>query len=204
MIKELEVKEIDDIIYSIKNGGVVLIPTDTVYGLAVSPLHKKGIDKLYKLKSRPRNMNLPIMVSSVKQLKELGLDINKPAQKLLESEWVPGALSLVLGFVSSHRVKWLTGRKEVAIRIPNDERLLCVLEKTGPLLVTSANKHKNSTANNVEEILEELFGLPDLIIEGGQSNETPSTIVNCHSFPLEIEREGFITKEIIFKILDNE
>lgn len=181
--------EINNIIKCINDGGVVLLPTDTVYGLAVSPLNKKAIDTIYTLKSRPRNLNLPIMVSSHNDLIKLGLNINNNAMSLLNSKYVPGALSIVLGFESLPKVYWLSGREEVAIRIPDNKRLLTVLEKTGPLLVTSANKTGTSkTSNNIKDILDELNGVPNLVIDNGIINETPSTIVNCRLNPPVIER----------------
>ena len=121
------------------NGGVVLIPADTVYGLAVFPHFDKSIDRLFALKRRPRNVNLPIMVSSDAELEPLGFRISDSARRLLRSPLIPGSLTLVMGFSSDYRPEWLTGRDEAAVRIPNDNRLLAVLRKTGPLLVTSAN-----------------------------------------------------------------
>src|ERR1043165_3327745 len=123
----------------LENGGVVLLPTDTVYGLAVNPNFDKSIDRLFALKRRPRNVNLPIMVSSEDELEPLGFHISDSARRLLRSPLIPGSLTLVLGFSSDYRPEWLKGREEAAVRIPNENRLLAVLRKTGPLLVTSAN-----------------------------------------------------------------
>ena len=95
----------------------------------------------------------------------------------------------------------LEGREEVAIRIPNDERLLAVLRATGPLLVTSANASGQDTPKNVGEILEQLNGQPDLAIDGGEIKTIPSTIVNCRLNPPKVEREGVIPTAEIEAIL---
>ena len=190
----------------LQSGGVVLIATDTVYGLAALPTDEKAVEKIYSLKSRPRDMFLPIMVANMQDLESIGLDINDNAKKLFESDLVPGAITFVLGFKDdSLKPSWLKSRDEIATRIPDNALLLAVLEKTGPLLVTSANKHgKPVTQAKVKDILEELNGSPDLVIEDGEGKEAPSTIINCRPNPPVIERNGTIPVDVINNILNNE
>lgn len=185
-------------------GGVVLLPTDTVYGLAVSPLHPAGVDKLYALKQRPRHLQLPIMVADVAAMEQLGVHINAPARRLLESHFIPGALTIAIGFVDQPLVPWLEGRDEVAIRIPNDEQLLAVLRATGPLLVTSANASGVAeTPAEVADILAQLHGAPDWVVDGGTITTIPSTLVNCRIDPPVIEREGVVPAAEIAAILES-
>ena len=184
------------------NGGVVLIPTDTVYGLAVFPHFDQSIDRLFALKRRPRNVNLPIMVSEEAELEPLGFHISDSARRLLRSPLIPGSLTLVLGFSSDYRPEWLTGRDEAAVRIPNDNRLLAVLRKTGPLLVTSANAHSAETPDNLQDILAQLDGAPDLSIDGGQLRTTASTLVNCRVDPPVIERLGLVAESEVLRYLN--
>lgn len=197
---------IDEVTKSLNNGGVVLLPTDTVYGLAVKPDIKDAVEKIYTLKKRPKELNLPIMVSKKTNLAELGLDVNINVVKLLNSEYVPGALTIVLGFKDGLvRPEWLNGRDEVAIRIPNDDFLLNVLDNSGPLLVTSANIHgSKSTHSDLNKIKSELNGVPEIIIEGKTSKEIPSTIVNCRLQNPIIERLGVVSEKEINNILGNE
>lgn len=198
-----DIKRIVDVLVT---GGVVLVPTDTVYGLAALPTEKKAVNKIYALKGRPTSMNLPIMVAEERDLIALGLDIDTNATKLFNSTLVPGAITFILGFrTMGIRPFWLEGREEVAVRIPNNSLLLSVLKETGPLLVTSANKHGSShSPNKVSEILKELDGYPDLIIEDGEGKEIPSTIINCRYTPPLIERSGLIPIETINEILGYE
>lgn len=197
--------EISNIINCLKEGGVVLLPTDTVYGLAVKPDIEKAVTKIYELKSRPRHMFLPVMVGLEFPLTTLGLHVNNNAEKLLHSHLVPGAITIVFGFDSTKlRVPWLNTREEVAIRIPNDNTLLSILHATGPLLVTSANRHgSGSTPNNIDEILRDLNGSPDLIVDGGIKQEIPSSIINCRVMPPVIERKGIVPSDEILKLLNN-
>lgn len=194
-----EIAKIADVLLQ---GGVVLLPTDTVYGLAVSPLHPTGVDKLYALKQRPRHLQLPIMVADVAAMEGLGVDINAPARRLLESSLIPGALTIAIGFVDQPLVPWLEGRDEVAIRIPDDERLLAVLRATGPLLVTSANASGvPETPAEVPEILAQLHGTPDWVVDGGAITTIPSTLVNCRANPPVVERVGVVPAAEIGAIL---
>jgi L-threonylcarbamoyladenylate synthase len=192
---------IEEIVECLKTGGVVLIPTDTVYGLAVSPKFDEAIDRLFALKRRPRNVNLPIMVASDEELEPLGFEVSESARRLLRSPLIPGSLTLAMGFNSEYRPDWLAGREEAAVRIPNDERLLSVLRMTGPLLVTSANAHSAETPDNVADILAQLDGAPDLAIDGGTLRTTASTLVNCRVDPPRIERLGVVPESEVLKYL---
>jgi len=192
---------VESVIECLASGGVVLLPTDTVYGLAVSPNFEASIDRLFALKRRPRNVNLPIMVSSEAELEPLGFEISEAARRLLRSPLIPGSLTLAMGFRSEYRPTWLEGRDEAAVRIPNDDRLRAVLRMTGPLLVTSANAHSAETPDNVQEILEQLDGAPDLWIDGGTLRTTASTLVNCRVDPPVIERLGVVPESEVLKYL---
>jgi L-threonylcarbamoyladenylate synthase len=193
---------VEEIVDCLENGGVVLLPTDTVYGLAVSPNFDESIDRLFALKHRPRNVNLPIMVASDDELEPLGFEISESARRLLRSPLIPGSITLALGFSSDYRPYWLAGRDEAAIRIPNDEQLLAVLRKAGPLLVTSANAHSADTPDNVQDILTQLDGAPDLSIDGGRLKTTASTLVNCRVDPPVIERLGVVPESEVLRYLN--
>jgi L-threonylcarbamoyladenylate synthase len=194
--------DIDVVANGLLQGEVVLLPTDTVYGLAVSPNFEAAIDRLYALKNRPRQRNLPIMVASIAALEQMGVEMSESAGKLLRSHFVPGALTLAMGFKEKPLLPWLEGREEVAIRIPNDPELLAILEKTGPLLVTSANAHGMPTPEKLEDAIAQLHGKPDQAIGGGLLKSVPSTLINCRVNPPVVERVGIIPAEALLKVLD--
>jgi L-threonylcarbamoyladenylate synthase len=181
-------------------GGVVLLPTDTVYGLAVHPTRDDAAVRLFAMKRRPRTRNLPIMVSSVDGLKELGVEITDPARRLMDA-FFPGPLSVALGLRPASAPGWLAGRVEVAVRVPDDAGLVAILEATGPLLVTSANIHEQATPESVPSILAMLDGRPDLVVDGGLRQGVPSTLVNCNLPRPVIERVGAISPEAIAQVL---
>ncbi|HEY5987562.1 MAG TPA: L-threonylcarbamoyladenylate synthase [Streptosporangiaceae bacterium] len=182
-------------------GGVALLPTDTVYGLAVHPAHGKAVDRLFALKGRPRTRNLPVMVADSEEVAPLGGMITRAAELLLESKYVPGPLTLAVGISPETAATWLAGRTEFAFRIPDDERLLSILKTTGPLLVTSANLHAQETRESVPDILASLTGEPDLVIDDGVRATVPSTLVNCHADPPVVERVGAVPTDEIEAIL---
>ena len=194
--------DVKKIVACLNNGGVVLMPTDTVYGLAVVPTCARSVERVYELKHRPKQMNLPIMLDSAEKMPALGLAINETAQRLLDSPLIPGGLTLVLGFLQKPIPIWLKGRDEVAVRIPNDRRLLKVLEQTGPLLVTSANWHGNANPDTLSDALAQLDGAVDLAIEGGHLSMAQSTLVNCRHNPPIIEREGMVSREELAEYLN--
>lgn len=193
--------DIEKAIDVLKTGGIALLPTDTVYGLAVSPDFPDAVRRLATMKGRPSGQHFPIMVASPEDLFALGIEINQHAARLLNSQYVPGPLTLALGFRSGPLVSWLNGRVEVGVRIPDDTRMLEILRKTGPLLVTSANKHGQPAGETAQVILAQLDESPDVIIDGGILRTVPSTLVNCRCQPPVIERVGGIPEEAIHKIL---
>lgn len=184
------------------DGKVVLLPTDTVYGLAASPKHMSAVDLVYTIKGRPRHMNLPIMVASPDDLVPLGVKLTSIAKQLFDSPFSPGALSIILG-IDNPQVEWLEGRDEIAVRIPNDEWLLGVLKKTGPLMVTSANEHGSKIdLGNIELVKKDILHPADYIVERGQINSIHSTMVNCNVPQVELLREGAIAYTDILKYLN--
>ena len=187
----------EELVACLRGGGVVLVPTDTVYGLAVQPGNADAIERLFKLKNRPPERQLPVMVASAQHVAALGVTISRAAQKLLHSPFVPGALTIAFGFGEGVRPAWLDGRDEVAVRIPNHARMLAILRGAGPLFVTSANAHGQQTPSETAAILAQLHGAPDLVIEGGTIGVVPSTLVNCRREPPAIEREGVVTRTML-------
>jgi L-threonylcarbamoyladenylate synthase len=197
----MDTDTIDKIVDCLSAGGVVLLPTDTVYGLAVIPTFEQAVARVYSLKGRPRHMNLPIMVSSERELDSLGFDVNDSAIRLLRSPLIPGSLTLAMGFRTGAIPWWLEGREEAAVRIPDDNCILSILRRTGPLLVTSANSHRAETPESLIGVLTQLHGEPDMSIDGGILRTIPSTLVNCRRDPTAIERVGAIPKAEVMRYL---
>ncbi|MEJ2868753.1 L-threonylcarbamoyladenylate synthase [Actinomycetospora sp. OC33-EN08] len=180
-------------------GGVALLPTDTVYGLAVHPARRDAIDALFALKDRPRTRELPIMVATPDELPSLGVQVPDTARRLLGA-FSPGPITVALG-IDATAPPWLAGREEVGVRVPSDPDLRALLSDVGALLVTSANAHGEVTQQAPEPILAQLAGRPDAVVDGGTRSGIPSTVVNCHLDTPRIEREGAIPAAEIERVL---
>ncbi|MCC6000142.1 MAG: L-threonylcarbamoyladenylate synthase [Pararhodobacter sp.] len=179
------------------DGGTVLLPTDTVFGLAARPDRPAAVAGIFALKARPVQKNLPVMVANGDQLAALGARIDAPVQRLMASPFCPGPLTLALALDPARAPAWLAGRDEIAFRIPDDAFLLALLAQTGPLLVTSANRSGQPTPQDLAEALAQLAGAPDMVVAGTVPGATPSTLVNCRHSPPVIERLGAVSAQAL-------
>lgn len=185
------------------SGAVVILPTETVYGLAIKPGDPATAQRVYELKSRPRDFNLPVVIGAIDQLASLGVDFNDTARQLAERFW-PGPLTLAMGFrADAERPSWLAGRIEVAIRFPDMRLLRDIATAGGPILLTSANAHGTGPKQVAREAVESLHGAVDYVVDGGTLSPTPSTIVNVRLIPAVIERIGALTTTDLQQFIDN-
>jgi L-threonylcarbamoyladenylate synthase len=178
-------------------GGLVVVPTDTVYGLASIPTLDDAVQSIYRAKGRPEHLHLPVLAASVAQVRQLGVAMSDASSALAE-RWWPGPLTMVFGFVP-HAVRptWLDGRDEVAVRIPQHAFLLALMRVTGVLLVTSANRHGAPTPAGAGEVAAVFGSEVSLVVDGGLLNSVPSTLVNVRDGHATVEREGALSVSAI-------
>jgi L-threonylcarbamoyladenylate synthase len=178
----------------LSSGGVVVLPTDTVYGLAARPTHPDAVRAVFRAKGRPTGMHLPVLAASLGAVRALGVDFT-PAADTLARAWWPGPLTLAFGFGhAAARPPWLADRDEVAVRVPDHEFLRALLQETGVLLVTSANPHGAPTPLTVEGLTDSLGTDISLVVDGGALSDVPSTLVNVRDVEPVVEREGAISR----------
>ena len=199
-----EIENLDEFVaYSaelLHNDGVILTPTDTVYGLICLPTSDIGIKKIFQMKGRPVQRHLPIIVADSEQAKSaLPIVWNQAARKLSERFW-PGALTLACGLVEND-VPWLEGRVEVGIRVPDYIYIRKLAAQMGPLLMTSANRHGEDTPHTLEGALGSLLIEPTLAIDGGLLSGSPSTLVNVNLPQAVVERLGVISENEIESVI---
>lgn len=184
------------------DNGVILSPTDTVYGLICLPTSDIAIKKIFEMKERPVERHIPIIVADWQQAEsELPIVWNQSARRLADRFW-PGALTLACG-IRENDVEWLEGRIEVGIRVPDYVYIQKLARKMGPLLMTSANRHGEDTPHTVEGALGSLVGTPSLTIDGGLLSGAPSTLVNVNLSEPKIERVGSIPVSEIERVIHN-
>jgi L-threonylcarbamoyladenylate synthase len=181
----------------LSGGGVAVVPTDTVYGLAARPTDAEAVRAVYRMKGRPESMHLPVLAASVAQVRALGVSFS-PAAEALARRWWPGPLTLAFGFeAGADRPAWLDGRTEVAVRIPDHDFLRALLERTGVLVVTSANPHGAPTPRTAQDVADVLGSSVGLVVDGGVLHDVPSTLVNVNGDTASVEREGAIAGDAI-------
>jgi L-threonylcarbamoyladenylate synthase len=182
---------------ALRAGEVVLVPTDTVYGLAAMPDRADAVHRIYAAKDRPADLPLPVLAASLEQVRQLGVEFSESAT-VLSARWWPGPLTMAFGLpAGSTPPQWLTGREEVAVRIPAHDFLLALMEDTGVLMVTSANRHGEPTSPSAAEAGAQVATHVDLVIDAGMLTVVPSTLVNVRGPAAVVEREGAISAQDI-------
>lgn len=180
--------------------GVILTPTDTVYGLICLPDSDRAIQTIFEMKERPLSRHLPVIVADQRQAEEaLPLLWNEAAKKLADRFW-PGALTIACG-VLENDLKWLSGRVEVGVRAPKHPFIQKLARKVGPFFMTSANRHGEDVPHTVEGALGSLSLPPALAIDGGPLSGAPSTLVNVNLPVPKVERAGCIPVSEIEKAI---
>lgn len=192
----------------VRRGGLVGIPTDTVYGVACDPFSKEACGKIYEVKRRPRYKALQVLLSSVDQLDELGLDLPVPLNRLAAA-FLPGAFSPIavaredctLATVS----RTPSGTLTQGIRIPNSALALRILRALGPVAASSANRSGEESAQTAQEAQSSFGDAVDLYLDGGAtSGHVSSTVVAANPLErdgIEILREGVIPESVIRRAL---
>ena len=180
----------------IRNGGIVALPTDTVYGLACAVDNPQAIQQLYKIKERDALKAIPVLIGDLSQIKTLASNFNQEAMLLAEHFW-PGALTIIVDKNSALPPE-LTSYTTVGIRMPAHDWLRGLIRQSGPLAATSANLSGAASPATAQEVLAQLNGRIELIIDGGEcKGGIPSTIVDCSQSSPKILREGGISVEQI-------
>ena len=199
MAKIYNENEIDELIYILKNDGVISLPTDTVYGLCGKKDSKKAYEKLLDIKERPINKAFPIMCADEKQVRKIGI-VDKNVEKLI-SEFMPGPITLILERNENLDDYITNGKNTIAVRIATTKALVELIRKVGtPIFMTSANKSGEPECKNIAEI-EKLSPLLDGILYGKYSFGKASTIVDCRFGEIKIIRKGPISEKEIRDIL---
>jgi len=181
-------------------GGLVAYPTDTVYGLGCNPFDTDAVERLVKAKERIKG-SLPILVGSLKDAERLG-EMNEVAAVLANKFW-PGPLTLVLGARRSFPLKVTGDSGLVGLRIPNQETAGRLIQESGGALIgTSANISGHTSLRTAENVVRELEGRVDLVIDGGPSPlGRESTVVRVFGDEITVLRDGAISRDDILKAL---
>lgn len=189
----LGAKEISEAALIIRRGGLVIFPTETVYGIAVNLNSKKALSALYRIKKRSKDKPLTYHIASKAMIKKCGGMITSDAKRLIAKFW-PGPLTVLLP--SREKGK-------IGFRMPDNRIALSIIRSSGvPVGAPSANVSGRRAPVDVDEIDRYFYGRVDAIIDGGRTAKgRESTIVDCTVNPPVIVREGAIKRSVINKSL---
>jgi L-threonylcarbamoyladenylate synthase len=179
----------------IENGGIVVFPTDTVYGIGCNPYNENSVKKIYEIKSRTELKSLPVLAYSLDVVKEITI-IDEFTEKIIEKYW-PGPLTLILELTDQKLKKSLNLGNKIAVRIPDSKCTLKLLEKCKLLVGTSANISGNSSYTNPDECIKNIKNY-DMFLNGGIiTSKGESTIIEIENEEIKIIREGALKIEDI-------
>lgn len=180
---------------ALRRGDLAVLPTDTVYGLAADAFSPSAVERLLSAKGRGRDMPVPVLVGSWRTIDGLAEDVTPTARAMVEAFW-PGPLTLIVRAAPS--LAWDLGdtRGTVALRMPLHAVALAVLERTGPLAVSSANRSGAPPATTAADAQRQLGAAVAVYVDGGAcASDVPSTIVDLTGARPVVRRAGALPVE---------
>jgi len=194
-------QQIEKGIFILRQGGLIAYPTDTVYGLGACLSIPQAVERIYKIKERPRNMPLPLLLADISQIEEYTETVPQLAWILIRS-FLPGALTLVLP--KSNRVPdtVTSGGTTVAIRVPDHPIPIALIKGLGaPIVGTSANLSGRPSPLAADEVYSQLGNEIDFIIDGGRCpGGKESTVVDVTGEAVTVLREGAISRQELERV----
>ena len=179
----------------IENGGVIIFPTDTVYGIGCNPYDANAVKKIYEIKSREKIKSLPVLASSIEIVKQISI-IDEFTEKIIKKYW-PGPLTLILKLKDKNLKESLNLEDKIAVRIPNSVCTLKLLKKCNLLVGTSANVSGDSSFTDPQECMKNVNNY-DIFVDGGTiTSKGESTIIEIENEKIHVIREGALKKEDI-------
>jgi len=200
--KKIDSNELKECSNIIKSGGIVVFPTETVYGIGTNAFIEESIKKIYEIKKRPLEKICSILIANKKDIIKYANICNDVEKKIINN-FMPGPITIILQ-KKEGVLEHVTGNKEtIGIRIPQNEIILEILKEVNiPILAPSANISGETSGTNINEIMEKFKDKVDIYINGGKCKfEESSTIVQVINNEPVILREGKIKLEDIKKVL---
>lgn len=191
-----ELLKMKKVVSILKQGKIIVFPTDTLYGILGSTFSKKTIKRIYGIKSRNTKKPLIVLISKISDLKRFGV---KEIPKELKVLW-PDKITVILPCKSA-KFKYIhRGSNSIAFRMPNDKMLLRLLAKTGPLVAPSANPEGKLPAKNIAEAKKYFGDKIDLYVGGTKKSWRASTIIKWQSGKWRLVRHGVVPLTKIQKL----
>lgn len=192
-IDQKHAREIARAVQILRDGGVIALPTDTVYGIAASLDHPSAIERLFTIKGRAGTKAIPILVSDKSALDRLSTTISDEAERLVAAFW-PGGLTVIVQAAQGIPNEVLRDGSTVGLRMPDNADAVAIIAGAGgALAVTSANRSGDAEARSADEVRAMLGDRIDFVVDGGPSGlSQASTVVDATRHPVKILRSGAI------------
>ena len=194
----VEKENIEDVVKVLQHGQVVAFPTETVFGLGVKFGPFEYLEKIYELKKRDHSKAVTLMVPRKEDIEQYAY-VDDKTKKVINA-FMPGMITLILKKKDLVDDSYTAGLKTIGIRIPDDPFVLKLLEKVGPMLVTSANMSGTPALLNDQEVYQVFKGKIPLIVKEKCVNNLASTVVQVDE-EIKILRQGLISQEMIEEVL---
>lgn len=195
-------EELNDCVSTIKNGGIVIFPTETVYGIGTNAFCEQSVKKIYEIKNRPDEKAVSILLNNIEQIENYAIINNEIERKIIQN-FMPGPITIILERKKEILDHVATGKNTIGIRIPSNNIILSILQKLDlPIVAPSANISGQPSGVMLEDIIEDFKNKVDICIDGGKCDiSESSTIVQVIDGKVEIIRQGKITKQEIESVL---
>jgi tRNA threonylcarbamoyl adenosine modification protein (Sua5/YciO/YrdC/YwlC family) len=195
---------LDAAVHAVSRGEVIVIPTDTVYGVGADAFQPDAVARVLAAKGRDRQMPPPVLIPNASTVAGLARDVPEAASALMTAFW-PGPLTVIVWAQLS--LAWDLGETNgtVALRVPDHAAALALLGRTGPLAVTSANLTGEPPATTADNADQQLGAAVSVILDAGPSPlGTASTIVDATGERLTVVRDGGVTREQMIAVVGEE
>ena len=192
---------LDAAVHSVSRGEVIVLPTDTVYGVGADAFSPDAVARLLAVKGRDRQMPPPVLIPSVRTVDGLARDVSVAARALMDAFW-PGPLTVIVNAQPS--LAWDLGETHgtVALRVPDHGAALALLARTGPLAVTSANLTGKAAATTAEDARDQLGASVSVYLDAGDSPlGVASTIVDATGSALRVVRDGGVSWDRLVEVV---
>ncbi len=190
--------ELEEIKKTIKSGGIVIFPTETVYGIGADATNGQAVKNIFKAKGRPQDNPLIVHISNYEMLKEFTCDITDIERKLMDAFW-PGPFTIILKSNNTLPKDVTAGLDTVGVRMPDNDIALSIIEKCNtPIAAPSANVSGRPSGTRISDIFDELNNKVDIFVDGGDTDiGIESTVVKVDNGVVNILRPGRISLEDI-------
>lgn len=198
--KEIDEIELNEVTNILKNDGVIIFPTETVYGIGGKATSPEVVDRVYAAKRRPRAKAINILVSSISDIEKYAYITSEVERKIIEN-FMPGPITIILKRKPGFGAGFTQDDGTIGVRIPDNKIMKAILGRIDfPLIAPSANISDMPSGTNVNQIIDDFRDSVDAIIDGGEAAlGLSSTIVKVENKEIKIVRAGKITIEELMK-----